>query len=87
MQNFSNSGLNAGAQFTHGGQVQRPRQIQNYVEYLALPRIATIGHILRVSGRRENLSYVQMPAILSNSIMLEEKSLRNTSNISFTYII
>ncbi len=26
MQNFLNLGLNAGAQITHGGQVQRPRQ-------------------------------------------------------------
>ncbi len=34
MQNFLGLGLNAGAQITHGGQVQRPRYANSYLRQL-----------------------------------------------------
>ncbi len=56
MQNFLSLWLNAGAQITHGGQVQRPRQKSQNTECIFwknfLLQIQQWGDFLRIMGLR-----------------------------------
>ncbi len=52
MQNFLSLWLNAGAQITHGGQVQRPRQKSQNIWKDFLLQIQQWGYFLSIMGLR-----------------------------------